>query len=75
MNFNMQLDNPIRLGMEEEHMDQKVNNFCNMIMSRYGYSLSYDDFMCEMKCAGFSNFEMRNFSKENLRKLDYFDLY
>lgn len=75
MNFDMRLDNPIRLGMEEERMDQKVNDFCNTIMHRYGRTLSHDDFMCEMKRAGFSNFEMRNFSKENLHKLDYFDLY
>lgn len=75
MYFDMSIDNPIRLGVEEELIDHKIDNFCDYIREHYGRVVSRDDFTCELNRAGFTDNDIYYLSRYNMNKLDYFDLY
>ncbi len=75
MNFDMAVNNPIKLGMEEEELSSKVESFCRHIRAKYGRHLSKEDFYYEYFLEGFKDGDNLKMTRQDIDKLDQFDLY
>lgn len=75
MDFDMAINNPIRLGMEEEALSAKVEAFCRHIYAKYGNHLSKEDFYYEYSLNGFKEYDNLKMTPWDIQKLDQFDLY
>lgn len=74
MNFDMSINNPVRLGMEEEALSNKVDKFCDYIGNKYGNHLSKEDFYYEYYIR-FQKGDNWRMTPSDIHKLDRFDLY